>query len=457
MHFRNGARRARPKFIFATLVTLAVTAIASAGPGSAHKLKTLYSFCAQSGCTDGDEATSLTMDTSGTLYATTNSGGDAFLGTVVEFVPDGRKWTYKRLYSFCAQAECADGFGPQARLIVDTAGNLYGTTFAGGAGGGGVIFELMPDAARQNWTYKILYTFCLDHGFCLDGTQPAWAGLTYAGAVAGLPYDGVSPLYGSTSGGGRGGTKSSAGVGTVFTLTPAAHGKWKHKLIYNFCSDSDKARCDDGGPSFTPAMDAEGGLYGTASGGTNFAGVVFALAPATGKRKQSLLHTFGASGSGDGNSPGAGVMLDGSGTVFGTTSYGGENDTDYYGAGGGTLYAVGGSYGILHSFCAQTACADGEYPSGSLTVDSSGTVFGTTTSGGNTHNGSGGGVVFRRDADGTFTVLHDFCSLANCADGVNPTDGVILAPSGKLYGITRNGGANQSEEVAGGTVFEIAP
>src|SRR5262249_36602639 len=101
---------------------------ATVPPAAAVTLKTLYSFCAQTGCTDGNEATSLMMAPSGTLYGTTNSGGDTFQGTIFSLVPKNDTWAYKRLYSFCAQANCPDGSGPQARLIIDTAGNLYGTT-----------------------------------------------------------------------------------------------------------------------------------------------------------------------------------------------------------------------------------------------------------------------------------------------------------------------------------------
>src|ERR1700743_1140196 len=112
--------------------------LASSSPALAHKarLRTLHSFCAQSGCADGREPSAgLVADGGGNLYGTTLFGGDAGVGVAFELMPNARKtkYKYKRLYSFCAQASCADGNDPDASLIIDTSGNLYGTTMAGGA------------------------------------------------------------------------------------------------------------------------------------------------------------------------------------------------------------------------------------------------------------------------------------------------------------------------------------
>lgn len=453
----------RIRFSAGSLVALgamglaASTLVALPRVANAAELKTLYSFCAQSNCADGDIATSLMMGQNGTLYGTTAAGGDQFEGTVFALIPGEQKWKYQRLYSFCSLQGCTDGAGPVGRLVEDSVGNLYGTTSGGGANSStGVVFELIRDNARNSWTHKVLYTFCPKGGYCLDGNWPG--GLTYAGAVSGLPYDGVSPLYGVTSGGGRGGTDSSAGGGTVFTLTPAAHGKWRHQIVYSFCYQ--KPRCKgDGAPSFTPAVDAGGTLYGTAAGGPSFSGVVFKVTPAAKQWKQSLVHVFGPPGSGDGNmGNGNSIVIDRFSALLGSTPYGGANTNDDLHLGGGAIYTLGDSYKVLYSFCAQPACTDGQYPQGVLARDASGAIFGTTSSGGDKSvNSGGGGVVFREGSDGAFSVLYSFCSHTNCADGGNPVDGVTLAPSGKLYGVTMNGGAHETEAFAGGTVFELTP
>jgi len=453
----------RIRFLDGSLFALGATGLAalslmvSLGTASATELKTIYSFCALSNCADGDIATSLMMDQSGTLYGTTAAGGDQFAGTAFALIPGERGWKYQRLYSFCSLQECTDGAGPVGRLVEDPAGNLYGATSGGGANTAtGVLFELSPDKARKNWTYKVLYTFCPKHGFCRDGDLPG--GLTYAGAANGLPYDGVSPLYGITSGGGRGGTDTSAGDGTVFTLTPAPRGKWRHQIVYSFCSQ--KPRCKgDGAPSFTPAVDAAGTLYGTAAGGPSFTGVVFEVTPAAKQWKQSLVHVFGPPGSGDGDmANGNSIVIDQFSSLLGATPTGGTNTNDDGHRGGGTIYTIGDSYKVLYSFCAQPACTDGEYPQGVLVRDTSGATFGTTVGGGDrSGNSGGGGVIYRLGNDGAFSVLYSFCSHVNCADGGNPVDGVTLAPSGKLYGVTMNGGAHATETFAGGTVFELTP
>ncbi|HEX4861334.1 MAG TPA: choice-of-anchor tandem repeat GloVer-containing protein, partial [Rhizomicrobium sp.] len=351
---------------------------------------------------------------------------------------------------------CPDGHGATGKLISDVNGNLYGVTYDGGVGQG-LVFELAHDPARTTWSFNVLYTFCVDHGFCLDGNAPFWTGLTYAGAETGAPYDGVSPLFGSTSEGGRGGDATDAGSGTLFEMTPGKHGGWTHKIIYSFCVNTTRPRCKDGGPSNGLTIDADGALYGPTSGGKNQTGVIFRIAPDGDKWNQNFVHVFGPFSGGDGDQPNGGVALAPSGAVVGTTAYGGGNDIDYYKIGGGTLFSAGSAYAILHSFCAEPACADGEYPGAPVVFDAADNIFGTTSIGGTTYNDVGAGVVFRMGADGKYKVLHAFCSSANCADGAFPDDGVVIAPSGKLYGTTSAGGAHPTDGFAAGTVFEITP
>jgi uncharacterized repeat protein (TIGR03803 family) len=163
----------------------------------------LYSFCSQSSCADGSyPEAGLIMDGAGNLYGTTNSGGTSGTGVVFKLAPDG---TETVLYNFCSQSNCADGSYPSAGLIMDGAGNLYGTTNGGGTSGtgvvAGVVFKLAPDG-----TEIVLYSFC-SQSSCADGSYPE----------AGLIMDGAGNLYGTTL---SGGSTSGTGQGVVFMVTP---------------------------------------------------------------------------------------------------------------------------------------------------------------------------------------------------------------------------------------------
>src|ERR1039458_4539934 len=201
------------------------------------------------------------------------------------------------LHSF--QNDGADGVDPYAGLIFDGAGNLYGTTWQGGTYGYGTVFELTPTAGGT-WTENVLWSF----GSGTDGTSP----------VAGLIFDAVGNLYGTTLQGG------TYGYGTVFELTPAAGGTWTEKVLYSFGSGTDGAN-----PYAVLIFDAAGNLYGTTYfGGSSDAGngTVFEVSPsAGGVWTEHVLHRFG-NGT-DGIWPQAGLVFDAVGNLYGTTSVGG--------------------------------------------------------------------------------------------------------------------------------------
>lgn len=454
--FRS-ARSFAGRIVALSAVVLIAASVAPWTGASAYTLKTLYSFCAQAGCSDGEDPEStVIMDGSGNLFGTTPYGGlGDFDGTVFELISDGHgNWTYKLLYSFCPKSGCKDGTFPQGGLIVDTAGNLYGMTEFGGREGSGTVYELSPNARKTKWKLNILYSFCSQDG-CGSGnnlSQGPASRLTYSGASSGALYDGVSPLYGTTLVGGDG------GVGSIFQLTPVVGtDKWKFKVLRNFDFFV------DGEDPSSLLVDAGGNLYGTTLNGGTGAGTAFELSPNARKTKwnQTVLHSFCTlSGCADGGYPAAGMIMDASGTLFGTTGFGGASQhcPNAFGPGCGVAFklAPNGTASqetLLHTFCDAKHCPDGSYPAGDMTMDASGNLFGSTYRGGGNeidHYGQGGGTVF--ELNGTaLTVLYRFCSQDNCADGEYP-NGVIRDGSGNLYGTGLLGGAN-----GGGSVFELVP
>jgi uncharacterized repeat protein (TIGR03803 family) len=200
------------------------------------------------------------VDSSGNLLGTTLLGGANSGGTLYRLTAG--TWGETTLHNFCADANCADGWEPSGRLLMDAAGDLFGTTGGGGSGahctdnhGCGVAFE-----RTAGGTYKVIYDFC-SHSACKDGQYPS----------SGLIMDVGGNLLGTAYGGGTG------PGGTAFSLS---HGNnWAETVLYDFCSEQN---CTDGGDVVAPLiMDAGGNLFGTAAaGGANGDyGTVFELEP----------------------------------------------------------------------------------------------------------------------------------------------------------------------------------
>ena len=218
----------------------------------------------------------LTLDSAGNLYGfeyATNANGSVFKVT-----PDG---TFSVVYNFCSLSNCADGSAPVGRLIVDRAGNLYGTTNRGGQFNQGTVFELTPEYAES-----VLYSFTEG----VDGGNP----------VGKLTQDAEGNMYGVTYAGGA--TLSSA-YGTVFKITPAG----VESVLYSFCR---LTNCTDGArPAGALVLDASGNLYGTTIlGGTHDAGVVFKITPLG---VESVLEDLTIDADG-----GNGVVVDKAGNVY---------------------------------------------------------------------------------------------------------------------------------------------
>ena len=351
-----------------------------------------------------------------------------------------------------------DGYSPTAGLIFDPAGNLYGTTTAGGTSGGcsatgcGTVFELSPNG-NGGWTETVLYSFCSVTN-CTDG------GLPYAGLVR----DAVGNLYGTTM---QGGTH---GQGTAFELTPNGSGGWTESVLHSFNNNgSDGYR-----PSGTLIFDAAGNLYGTTQyGGAGCSpggcGTAFELSPGQGGGwTEQVLYSF-AGGNGDGGLPEAALIFDTAGNLYGTTGEGGAVGPG--GVAGGIVFELSPSQGggwtekVLYNFCsvsdphrplgglssptrppAGEFCLDGAEPDTNLIFDAAGNLYGTTLIGGYSVPCaySGCGTVFELSptAGGSWTeqVLYSFCPQTDCADGSTPTAGLIFDASGNLYSTTAYGG-----------------
>jgi hypothetical protein len=420
----------------------------------AAKFKVLHSFCGpMDGC---DPEGGLVMDQAGDFFGTASEGGkhEAGEGTVYELLrTDTGRLKYKRGFSFCNRFECDPPIAnPIGNLIVDTQGNLYGL-----GGGWGTVFELSPPTGGSGkWTDKLLYQFCSQQN-CADGSGPV-GGLVYAGQSSGALYDGTSPLYGATAGGGN-----NTASGVVFELTNSG-GQWTETVLYNFCSQG-KDKCTDGKwPSGGVILNQAGNLFGAAgTGGANSgAGVVFELLPGDqGTWTETVLHTFCVSDKcSDGAYPVGELAIDSTGAVVGVASAGG-NDCKLHPSGCGVVFkiipkGVGSEEQVLYSFCSMKKCKDGDTPLAGVVLDDSGNVFGTTYfGGGNDPDHYGAGTVFCL-CGGNFETLHSFCSQANCADGEYPEAPLIMDQAGRLLGTTSLGGAF-GITASGGTIFGVTP
>ena len=324
-------------------------------------LTTLHHFCAQVGCTDGEQPLAgLVQAANGDLYGTTRFGGvDAYYGTVFKISPSG---TLTTLYSFCTQSGCPDGGNPEAGLVQAANGDLYGTTYGGyyvyPTVSYGTVFKITPTG-----TLTTLYSFCLQAN-CAYAEYPE----------AGLVQAANGHLYGTTWGGGANGDG-----GTIFEISPNG----SLSTVYSFCALDE---CPNGErPQAALIQATNEDLYGTTEyGGANGLGAVFKITPSG---TLTLLYSFcGQPNCADGYFSGAGVIQANDGDFYGITTSGGAY-------GGGTVFKItpSGALTTLYSFCTQPECTDGKFPNGGLVQDTNGNFYGTTYDGG----ANGDGTVFR--------------------------------------------------------------
>jgi uncharacterized repeat protein (TIGR03803 family) len=447
------------RYIGTALCTLLAGAgAAGAAHGATDQEKNLFIFNGTDGVAPQD---GLVADAKGNLYGTTYLGGGAHgFGNVFELSREKGGWKETVLYSFTGGT---DGGGPLDSLVLDAAGNLYGTTISGGQGqclwngtqwyGCGVVFELTPSAKK--WQEQVLFSFVPGQ---VKGVMP----------VGGLVFDQAGNLYGTTYAAGvDGGPRFSRSAispghpptywgcsdpgcgGSVFELSPTKSG-WQEQDLYGFTGGS------DGGVSEANLVfDAAGNLYGTTVYGgstgcvSNYGcGVVFEVSPGKNGWSESVLHTFSAT---DGAYPQGSVIFDRQGNLYSTTSYGGSGSCDvlYEPPGCGTVFSLkpgktGWKESVLYNFGDGD---DGGIPFAAVIMDDQGDLLGTTFDGGSGHDG----VAFKLAPSGHTwkeSVLYAF-SYPNAGQPVAP---LLAMPDGGLVDTSVNGGANDF-----GGVFELKP
>jgi uncharacterized repeat protein (TIGR03803 family) len=336
------------------------------------------------------------------------------------------------------------GNEPYAGLAMDKDGDLFGTTFAGGSVNLGTTFELIPPGTGStSWTATNIYSFGSQTEVppVTDATRPMSVLLEQKkGIFIGTGYESDDLGCGGT------------GCGAIFSLTPPTSGQtqWAEQVLYDFEGGADGAN-----PAAGLIADGSGNLYGTTlNGGSAGAGTVFELSPPGypgGPWTESILLNF-HNGT-DGGYPMAPLIIDGSGSLYGTTQDSGE-------FGAGTVFklappaTVGAPWTetVLYTFGLSGAPADGDQPVAGLVEDANGALYGTTLFGGT----AGRGVVFELvppaagQTTWTETTLYSF---TNGTDGALPSAGVLLKNNGTLYGTTEGTGTGGSY----GTVFKLTP
>lgn len=353
---------------------------------SAQTFDVMTSFDGPNG---GNPYGALLQGTDGNFYGTTFFGGIGKYGTVFNITPAGQLST---LSSFCNQPQCADGGEPEAGLVQATNGLFYGTATMGGQTGDGTIFR-MTSAGRL----KPIYSFAADN-------FPSTAALVQAPG---------GDLYGLTA-------------SQTFKITPNGTLTTLHTFSFalNFSSGLMQ------GP--------DGNFYiNASSGGANGFGAIYKMTPSG---QVSTLYSFCQTNCIDGSGiyPDSPVVAGIDGNLYGTTTEGGTNDS-------GTVFKItlSGKLTTLYNFCSQTNCADGSYPQG-LVLGSDGNFYGVTYYGGNNSSGflTGTGTLYKITPDGQLTTLYSFCSQTICLDGSNPFAALMQSTNGNFYGTTVYGGNN---------------
>lgn len=405
------------------LTTIPVLFLVSNAWGAGN-LKVLHAFGLGNQRGGSNLYASLIMDASGNLYGTAESGGAYYSGVVFRLSPGASGgWTETVLHNFKGGAQ--DGATPHDAVVMDSGGNLYGTTISGGggqcAGGCGIVLRLSPGA--NGWTETVIHRFAGS-----DGANP------YSGVV----LDATGNLYGTATAGG------AYGHGTIYELARTGPNTWTYTVLYSFKGSPDGAT-----PYAPPVLDSAGNLYGTTyQGGTRNRGTAYELsAPTGGSWSESVLHSF--HGTTDGTDLFEGLVLDAAGNLYGAAETGGLANC-------GVVFKLspngtgGWSETILHTFLGLNA-QDGANPN-ALIFDPAGNLYGATVGGGSYNPGTIFKMTPQTPGGWTETVLYSF---TGGNDGAYPSAGLIRDNGGNLYGTTLWGGP--AGDTVGGVAFEFVP
>jgi uncharacterized repeat protein (TIGR03803 family) len=424
------------------IIGIAFVVAAFATAAHAGTFQVLYTFHGYPARDGANPQAAPFMDSKGDLYGTTEAGGTSACGVVYK-LHKSRSGTWKEtiLHSFACGN---DGEGPIGGVIEDKLGNLYGDTELGGTGdcyffgeriGCGTVYKLSP-AKGGGWINTVLYSFPAPHDF-------------FGGPEASLTFDDNGALYGTTVF-----DDECAGVsrGSVFLLKPV-NDKWKERELHRFCNDGHDGRSPAYG---SLVFDPAGNLYGTASEGGHGTdtGVVFQLNPlGSGKWQFKKIHQFTQD---DGGVLEGGLTIDAAGNLYGAETDGGLSNF-------GAIYelspAAGGTWNetVLYTFVADGV--DGQNPWQNPVFDSHGNLFGTTQQGGSATYCVNCGVIYELVPQGGGkwgeSVVYSFGSQLNVTDGADPIGGLTLGKDGNFYGTTLQGGDSSCGNC--GVVFEFTP
>ncbi|MGD0826083.1 MAG: choice-of-anchor tandem repeat GloVer-containing protein [Terriglobales bacterium] len=393
---------------------LAVLLLVAVHPAQAQTETVLYEFCSHSNCSDGSEPYSrLTSDGAGNFYGTTEIGGLGY-GTVFELSPNGSGgWNETVLHTFTGFSDGAYPFF--TTLIFDSRGNLYGTTSDGGQNNYGVVFELSP--VGQEWVETVLFNFGADggpygtspfNGVVMDAAGNLYGTFLVEGFTLNEAVYELSPsstgwtlttiyAYDSPADDQGGGGLTMDAKGNIFVdfsaayrapaiveLSPDGNGGWNPTVLHTFQKYYY--------PTGPPRLDKAGNLYGTTfGGGADDGGTVYELFPGkNGEWKLKILYHF-RNDTTDGSGPFAGVVFDAAGNLYGTTTFGGPSNL-------GTVFELArvGDYRYQEKVLWSFDGPDGNGPIGGLILDGAGNLYGMTPSGGNPgcDANAGCGVVF---------------------------------------------------------------